>query len=138
MREHCRAMVLSAAVAGIVFVGVPAEVDAHGSTEAAAKPVVEMVGLRSVPPRLEVSTGTVVTWLNREPADYPLVGGGHEIFSEYYGAFESPNIAPGARWEHRFVWPGTYKYRCRWHPGTTGEVIVTGEPVDDPDEPSAS
>lgn len=125
-----RGLALSAAVTGSLMSGIPVEAEV-GARPALATAVVEMVGLRSVPPRLEVSTGTVVTWVNREPADYPLVRGAHEILSDYYGAFESPPMAPGDRWEHRFGWPGTYRYRCRWHPGTTGEIVVTGEPVEE-------
>lgn len=102
---------------------------ARAAEPAPAEAVVEMLGLRYLPPRLEVTTGTVVIWHNREPLDYPLIGGGHQILSEYYGAFESPDIAPGTRWQHRFDEPGVYRYRCQRHLGSTGEIVVTGEPV---------
>jgi plastocyanin len=125
---------LLATLAGIALVAVPAQEGRAEAQKPGRQAIVDMVGLRAVPPRLEVATGAVVVWRNQEPVDYPVAGGGHELFSQYYGAFESPKIAPGERWAHRFLWPGSYKYRCKWHPGTVGEVIVTGEPVDDPDQ----
>lgn len=104
----------------------------HDAEAAPAEAVVEMLALRYLPASLEVSTGTMVTWRNREPFDYPVIGGGHEILSEYYGAFESPEIRPGTSWEHRFDRPGTYRYRCRRHLGSGGEIVVVGDPVPDP------
>ncbi len=121
------------AVAMVALVGV--ESGARAARAPDTEAVVEMLGLRYVPYRLEVPTGTVVTWHNREPLDYPLIGGGHTLLSEYYGAFESPDIAPGGRWEHRFTEPGTYRYRCQRHLGSTGEIVVVGDPVADPEQP---
>jgi plastocyanin len=121
-------------IATVALVGFGVEEGAGAAQEPNTEAVVAMFALRYHPPRLEVGTGTVVTWHNREPFDYPLIGGGHELLSEYYGAFESPHIAPGARWAHRFDQPGTFRYRCKRHLGATGEIVV-GEPVADPAHP---
>ncbi len=122
-------------IAAVALVGFGVDESAGAAPESDTAAVVEMLALRYYPPRLEVATGTVVTWHNREPFDYPLIGGGHELLSEYYGAFESPNIGPGARWEHRFDQSGIYRYRCKRHLGSTGEIVVVGEPVADPEQP---
>lgn len=127
-RNRARVLLgLLSAIALVAVLGV--ELGARAADDSRSKAVVEMVGLRYLPARLEVATGTVVLWHNREPFDYPLIGGAHELLSEYFGAFESPNIAPGARWELRFDQPGTYRYRCKRHLGSTGEIVVVGEPV---------
>lgn len=127
---QCRRTVALFHVAlGIALIAaVGGEADARAAQGPPGEAVVEMLGLRYYPPSLEVATGTVVAWHNQEPVDYPVIGGGHEILSEYYGAFESPNIAPGTRWTHRFDLPGTYRYRCKRHPGSTGEIVVAGAP----------
>lgn len=134
--ERNRVLNLLLVVAGVALLAVPgAEVRAEAVGDPRPEAVVEMVALRYYPPRLEIATGTVVVFDNREPLDYPLIGGGHEILSEYYGAFESPNIAPGTTWRHRFDQPGTYRYRCKRHLGSTGEIVVVGEAVSDPETP---
>lgn len=81
------------------------------------------------PPSIEIKTGTTVTWHNIEPLDYPIVRGYHSVVEDN-GAFESPEVAPGQRWSHTFLKPGTFNYHCGIHPLTmTGQVIVTGPPV---------
>lgn len=131
-----RALNLLLAVSGVAVLAVlGVEVPAGALEEVHPEAVVEMVALRYYPPRLEIATGTVVVFHNRELFDYPIIGGGHEILSEYYGAFESPNIPPGSRWRHRFDQPGTYRYRCQRHPGSTGEIVVVGDAITDPETP---
>ena len=80
------------------------------------------------PPSVEIKTGTTVTWHNVEAVDYPVVSGYHQVVADD-GAFESPKVAPGARWSFTFDKPGTYTYHCGVHPNMTGEIIVTGKPV---------
>jgi len=134
--ERKRALARRLIVVGVGLVALlGVEAGTGAAEESRSDAIVEMLALRYYPPRLEVTTGTVVTWHNREPSDYPLIGGGHELLSEYYGAFESPNIRPGARWEHRFDQPGTYRYRCKRHVGSTGEIVVVGESVSHPEQP---
>ena len=80
------------------------------------------------PPSVEIKTGTTVTWHNAEAVDYPVVSGYHQVVADD-GAFESPKVAPGARWSFTFDKPGTYNYHCGVHPNMTGQIIVTGKPV---------
>jgi plastocyanin len=80
------------------------------------------------PPSVEIKTGTTVTWHNAEAIDYPVVRGYHKVVADD-GSFESPDVAPGARWSFTFLKPGTYTYHCGIHPTMTGTIIVTGKPV---------
>ena len=81
------------------------------------------------PPSIEIKTGTTVTWHNIEPLDYPVVRGYHSVIADD-GAFESPDVAPGQRWSHTFLKPGTYNYHCGVHPqAMMGQIVVTGKPV---------
>ena len=40
---------------------------------------IDLVIFRAVPDRLDTTTGTTLTWTNKEPFDYPLVSGRHQI-----------------------------------------------------------
>jgi plastocyanin len=123
----------------IAAIAVPATVGAASRTsatpraaaeEAPKEATIQIVGLRMVPDRLEITAGTTVTWVNNEVADYPGVGGGHQIVADD-GSWKSPNIAPGTRWSHRFDEPGSFGYHCTRHSATAGEIVVTGEPIVD-------
>lgn len=80
------------------------------------------------PPTIEIKTGTTVTWHNTEAIDYPVVSGFHQVVADD-GSFESPKVAPGARWSYTFLKPGTYDYHCGVHATMTGQIVVTGKPV---------
>lgn len=82
------------------------------------------------PPSIEIKTGTTVTWHNAETVDYPVVSGYHQVVADG-GEFESPKVAPGARWSYTFLEPGTYAYHCGVHTTMTGQIVVTGKPVKD-------
>ncbi|MEA2517751.1 MAG: hypothetical protein QOG16_1589 [Actinomycetota bacterium] len=111
--------------------------DHHKATSVAPKPVVidaEDVTIEMslpqgfTPPSVEIKTGTTVTWHNAETIDYPVVRGYHKVVADD-GSFESPDVAPGARWSYTFLKPGTYNYHCGIHPTMTGQIVVTGKPV---------
>jgi len=117
-------------VLGFALVAVP--IGPASSEEAPAPPAaqanVDLVGLHARPERIEITTGTTVTWTNKEPADYPLMSGRHEVKADD-GSFASPSMAPGTRWSHRFNVPGTFTYHCADHKDLTGQIVVTGPPV---------
>jgi len=89
---------------------------------------IDIVAFHARPDHVEIPTGTTVTWVNKEPFDYPLFSGNHEIKADD-GSFASPVLAPGTRWSHRFLLPGTYKYHCAHHTDLSGEIVVTGPPI---------
>ena len=101
----------------------PAEASA-GEQEA----TVDLLAFQARPERLEIKTGTTVTWNNKELIDYPLMSGRHEFKAED-GSFASPSMAPGTRWSRRFNLPGEFTYRCTVHTDLAGQVIVTGPPI---------
>jgi plastocyanin len=120
-------------IMGFTLVVVP--VGPAASEEAPAEPAaseqeatVELLAFQARPERLEIKTGTTVTWANKEPADYPVKSGSHEIKAAD-GSFASPAMAPGTRWSHRFNLPGEFTYGCAHHGEVAGTIVVTGPPV---------
>jgi plastocyanin len=89
---------------------------------------VDLVVMHARPERIEITTGTTVTWVNRELFDYPLLSGRHELKADD-GSFASPSLAPATRWSHRFNFPGTFSYHCAHHTDLAGQIIVTGPPI---------
>jgi plastocyanin len=76
------------------------------------------VGIRAFsfePAAIEVTTGTEVTWTNKDPTKHTVTGDG----------FGSDTLAAGDRFSHRFRRAGTYRYRCAIHPEMTARVTVT-------------
>jgi plastocyanin len=89
---------------------------------------VELFAFHARPDRVEIKTGTTVTWSNKEAVDYPVRSGRHEIRADD-GSFASPSMAPGTRWSHRFNLPGTFTYRCTQHKDLEGQIVVTGPAI---------
>ena len=123
---------LSALGFTLVVVPVGSAVSAADPAGPAAPPVqevsVDLVAFNARPERIEITTGTTVTWVNKELFDYPLVSGRHEIKADD-GSFTSPALAPGTRWSHRFLRPGTFTYHCAHHTDLSGQIVVTGPPI---------
>ncbi len=42
------------------------------------------------------------------------------------GSFDSGTLAEGDSFEFTFDEPGTFEYRCNFHPSMTGTITVTG------------
>ena len=62
-------------------------------------------------------TGTTVTWINDDWAPHTVTADD--------GAFVSDRLNQGQRFAHTFAEAGTYPYRCSFHPGMLGTVVVT-------------
>jgi plastocyanin len=69
-----------------------------------------------VPPVVNVTTGTTVTWSNKDQTV-------HTVTSDS-GSFNSGSIGGGSGFSRVFTTPGTYEYHCTVHPYMTGTVIV--------------
>ncbi len=69
-----------------------------------------------VPSTITVSSGTTVTWTNKDGVD-------HTVTSDT-GLFDSGNITGNSTFSHTFNTPGTYAYHCTIHTYMTGKVIV--------------
>jgi plastocyanin len=118
---------------GFTLVVVPvgsatSQADPPAPAPAAQEVSVDLVAFHARPEKIEITTGTTVTWVNKELFDYPLVSGSHEIKADD-GSFASPTMAPGTRWSHRFLLPGTYAYHCAHHTDLGGQIVVTGAPI---------
>jgi plastocyanin len=71
------------------------------------------------PAVVHVTAGDTVAFVNAS-GDYHTVS----FFSGPAGATSSAGIAPGATFEMTPPAPGVYRYRCRFHHGMVGEIIV--------------
>jgi plastocyanin len=134
-RAKLALLLLTSALAFIALpaVGATAWRVSGAAAPAAEKPApgeatVQIAGFRMVPDRLEITTGTTVTWVNNEPIDYPAVGGSHELVADD-GSWKSASIAPGTRWSRRFDQPGTVTYHSSQHSTAAGTIEVTGDPI---------
>ncbi len=68
------------------------------------------------PSAIQVPAGTTVTWHNGDNFTHSV---------QVAGVNDQPEIArPGETVSIRFATPGTYSYRCTFHPNMTGQVIV--------------
>lgn len=130
------------------FLTVPVIEATGAGAQAPPETTIQLVGLRAVPDRVEITTGTTVTWVNAEPMDYPLLGGAHQVVADD-GSWTSPRIAAGTRWSRRFDQPGAVRWHSASHPTAAGEIVVTGDPIleraaeqevaiteDNPDDPA--
>ncbi len=70
------------------------------------------------PAEVTIQAGDAVTFRNRD-----AMPGGHTIVATD-GSFESPPLAQGESWTHRFAEPGTWRFRIKQHPEATGTVVV--------------
>ncbi len=68
------------------------------------------------PGTITVTTGTTVTWTNKDAIT-------HTVTSNT-GLFDSGNISPNGTYPHTFTAAGSYPYHCTIHPYMTGTVIV--------------
>ena len=119
---------LVAAPSGLAATPAHAHRHATRTADAPKEVTVQLVGLHAMPDRIDITTGTTVVWINSELYDYPLIGGSHEVVADD-GSFDSPVLAPGTRWTHRFTRPGTFTFHCRRHSHTAGTIVVTGAPI---------
>ena len=84
--------------------------------------VVEIKNFSFQPGSIMVSPGTVVTWVNNDPAEHTVTSSD--------GIFSSGNMATGGRFNFTFSKPGKYQYQCLIHPSMVGYVIVTSGQTD--------
>jgi nitrite reductase (NO-forming) len=63
-----------------------------------------------------IGVNNTVTWINKDNAPHTVTATG--------GNFDSGNLNSGQTWTHTFTTPGTYTYRCTYHPWMTGTIIV--------------
>jgi plastocyanin len=87
----------------------------------AGTPGVEVTLFRFRPGTLEVSTGSAVTWVNRDDIGHTVTSGAPETPA---GGFDVALDGQAGTATVRFTEPGVYPYFCRRHPAMRGEVRV--------------
>ena len=64
-----------------------------------------------------VTVGTTITWTNKDNVS-------HDVTSSTAGLFTSPTMGKDATFSYKFDVAGTYGYKCTFHPGMSGTIIV--------------
>jgi plastocyanin len=76
----------------------------------------EIRSMAFTPSRIEVTSGTTVTWTNNDMV-------AHTVTADN-GAWDSGSIEPGKTWSHTFSQTGDYSFHCTPHPFMRGVVVV--------------
>jgi plastocyanin len=84
--------------------------DAPGANE------VLIQGMAFSPSSITVSSGTTITWTNKDGMD-------HSVTSNT-SIFDSGPISNNGTYSHTFNTAGTFPYHCMVHPDMTGTVTV--------------
>jgi plastocyanin len=110
------------ALALLLFGLVAARPATRRASAAAGAGVVAIKDFEFQPKELRVKTGTTVTWTNGGSSSHTVTADD--------GSFESPTLARGKTYSHKFDKPGTYPYHCAFHGGAGGDgmsgtVVVT-------------
>ena len=109
LRRCLRALALVGVVASFLAVVGP-------SPTVAAEHAVDIGDSVFSPTTLSVSVGDTVTWRNAD--DRP-----HTVTSND-GVFDSGNLDEGVGFSFTFSEPGTYTYRCDYHPEMQATIVV--------------
>lgn len=76
---------------------------------------VKTQGFAFVPMTLTVEQGSIVTWTNKDNAAHTATK---------TDTFDSGRLEKGDTWSYQFNNPGTYEYRCTYHPYMQATIIV--------------
>jgi plastocyanin len=74
------------------------------------------------PAILVITSGTTVTWVNRDPMAHTVTEGQHA--SATPRGFNSGLLASGQTWTTTFHTPGTFVYTCTFHPDMNGHIVI--------------
>lgn len=94
------------------------------------KAAVQVVAVdnRFEPPRIRVSSGTRVTWVNQGAMAHNVAKSADALdFGSPFGA-ATGDFGPGARYSFRFTKAGVFPYACTIHTLMNGVVVVGDEP----------
>lgn len=78
--------------------------------------VVKVQNLTLIPEVVTITVGQTVRWTNNDDRDYLLVARDQ--------SFNSGNIRPKEKFDHKFKEAGSYEYGCAIHPRLIGTVVV--------------
>lgn len=86
---------------------------AGGSSE--DKPTIEASNFAFMPPTLTIQAGESVQFRNSDGVVHTATSAGN---------FDTGDIAANGKASQKFETPGTYQFRCKYHPSMTGSIIV--------------
>ncbi len=95
---------------------------------------VRMLSRTFTPDTLKIRPGATVVWINADKGLHTVTS--LDVMDGKAPLFDSDIASPisgGAQWDRTFAAdsPGVYRYACAYHPSMTGEVVVTGETIED-------
>jgi plastocyanin len=117
-----------AILAFILIAGCTSYGPAPGSPTATATPApggtaVTIQNFAFSPATLLISSGSTVSWTNRDAADHKIVNDATGQNGE--GAlFQSPALPQGGTYSFTFSTPGVYPYHCSIHPSMKATITV--------------
>ena len=115
MRKHIRTSITLATLAATCFLALAAAPD-NGPDKDKDVIIVKVQNLTLIPEVVTITVGQTVRWTNNDNRDYLLVARDQ--------SFNSGNIRPKEKFEHKFKEAGSYEYGCAIHPRLIGTVIV--------------
>lgn len=124
---------LAATLAGCGGDPTPSADGAGGSPRARSDVTLEAIAFE--PSRLEIETGTTVTWTNEDegvahtvtsgtPKKEGIPGLSEDKEGKHDGVFNGELPDAGDTFEFTFDEPGTYRYFCAIHAPMTGTIVV--------------
>lgn len=130
------AVVVTAVVATIAFAACAGEErgGGDGGTDVRSDVAVAIEDFAFKPERIEIASGTTVTWTNRDAILHTVTSGiGQEQgvpgvsenkAAKPSGLFDQDMDGKGATFSFTFEEPGEFDYFCSIHPGMTAVVVV--------------
>lgn len=82
----------------------------------AAQHAVQVANMAFAPATLTIAAGDTVTWTNGDDRRHTVTSND--------GAFDSGNLDQGGSFSFTFTQPGTYTYRCDYHPEMQATIVV--------------
>jgi plastocyanin len=95
--------------------GTAAGTSAAGATPAPMTATVGMQGVSFTPETVNVKSGGTVTWRNTSAISHNVTA----------GDFASKTLDQGAAYRHTYPAAGRFSFRCTFHAGMKGTVVVT-------------
>lgn len=96
----------------------PTPTPAPAGTPPANVVPVEIIDFKFVPPRLTIRRGRTVTWTNKDAIPHTSTS----LASP--PAWDSGNLDQNQAYSFTFDTPGTYDYKCTYHPYMLGTIVV--------------
>ena len=108
----------------VLMLAVGADASAAGARPSPRTIHVDIHGFQFVPARVDAHVGDTIEWTNRDFAPHTA--------SEAGGRWTTAPLNSGATGRVVVKTPGTFAYRCTFHPQMRGAIVVTGNVVQAP------